>query len=82
VVTWQELQARGIDAAAIDMDNRIYADPDDLGNPNEAIGFVRALVVPGRLYPQIVLRESGVLALVTLLLLAGSAVVVTRRRPG
>ncbi len=82
MVTWPELQARGIDAAAIDMDGNIYANVDDLGDPSHAIGVDRILVVPGRLYPQIVLRESGVLALLTVVFLALAGVVVSHRRPG
>jgi hypothetical protein len=39
-------------------------------------------VVPGRLYPQIVLRESALVGGMAILLALAATFVVSRRRPG
>lgn len=83
LVTWDEMGARGLDAYAINgEDGGLYANVDDLTRGEDVIGWDRELLVPGRLYPQVVLRESGVLGALTLTALAAGLVVVARRRPG
>lgn len=82
LVDYGELTRRGISIEAIDEENRIYARPEDIGHPERMIGWSRVLVVPGGLYPEIVLRESAVVAGAALLLSLAGAAVVSRRRPG
>jgi hypothetical protein len=82
VVTWEDLLARGYTDWQEDMDGRLYTSVDDLGQPEKAIGSERQLLVPGRLYPQIVLRESAVAGAAGLVLLLAAVGVVGRRRPG
>lgn len=65
-----------------DVEGDIYAAEADIGHPDRIIGRDRELLVPGKLYPQIVLRESGVVGGVALLLGLGAVGVVRRRRPG
>lgn len=82
VVTWEDLLARGYTDWQEDMEGRLYTSVDDVGQPDRAIGWERQLLVPGRLYPQIVLRESAVAGGGGALLLLAAAGVVSRRRPG
>ncbi len=82
LVTSAELQRRGLFYEAIDPDGGLYASVEDVGQPEKIIGWDRELIVPGRLYPQIVVRESAVVGGVALLLVLGAAGVVVRRRPG
>lgn len=83
LVTWDEMGARGLNVEAIDgEDGALYANVDDLTRGEDVIGWDRELLVPGRLYPQVVLRESGVLGALTLTALAAGLIVVRRRRPG
>jgi hypothetical protein len=82
LVDSSELLARGISIEAIDPDGGLYASVEDVGRPEKIIGWDRELIVPGRLYPQIVLRESAVLGSTSLLLALGAVAVVGRRRPG
>lgn len=82
VVTWEDLLARGYTDWQEDMDGRLYTSVDDLGQPEKAIGWERQLLVPGRLYPQIVLQESAVAGAAGLVLLLAAVGVVSRRRPG
>jgi hypothetical protein len=65
-----------------DLQGRIYDSPDGRLRPDELIGWDLEKLVPGRLYAQIVLRESALSAGMGVLLLAGAAGVVARRRPG
>jgi ABC-type transport system involved in multi-copper enzyme maturation permease subunit len=82
VVTWEQLLARGYTNWQEDMEGRLYTSADDVGHPENAIGWERQLLVPGPLYPQIVLRESAVAGAAGLVLLLAAAGVVGRRRPG
>jgi hypothetical protein len=82
VVTWDHLTAQGYTDWQEDMEGRLYAGVDDVGHPDKAIGWERQLLVPGRLYPQIVLRESAVAGAAGLVLLLVTVGVVGRRRPG
>jgi hypothetical protein len=81
VVTWTDLLRLGYSNVQEDMDGRLHADPADLGRLEKVIGWDRELVVPGRLYPQIALRESGVMVGAGGVLLLGAVIVVGRRRP-
>ena len=65
-----------------DIDGRPYSSPAGTLRPENVIGWSRELLVPGRLFRQIVLQESAVASALGLLLLLGAAAVVTRRRPG
>jgi uncharacterized membrane protein (DUF441 family) len=65
-----------------DIDGRLYGSPAGTLRPESVIGWSRELLVPGRLFRQIVLQESAVASALGLLLLLGAAAVVTRRRPG
>ena len=82
VIDYAELTRRGLSIEAIDEENRLFASATDVGDPEKMIGWDRIAVVPGRLYPQIVLRESAVVGGVALLLGLVGAAVVGRRRPG
>jgi hypothetical protein len=82
LVDYGELARRGLSIEAIDEEDRMYARPEDVGHPERMIGRSRVLIVPGRLYPQVVLRESAVVGGTALLLGLASAAVVGRRRPG
>ena len=65
-----------------DMEGRLYDSPDGTLRPENFIGWSRELLVPGRLYQTIVLRESAVVGGVGMVLFLAAAVVVARRRPG
>lgn len=82
LVDYGELARRGISVEVEDEEYRLFARPEDIGHPERMIGRSRVLIVPGRLYPQIVLRESAVVGGTALLLGLASAGVVARRRPG
>ena len=82
VIDYAELTRRGLSIEAIDEENRLFASATDVGDPEKMIGWDRVAVVPGRLYPQIVLRESAVVGGAALLLGLAGAAVVRRRRPG
>lgn len=81
LITNDELRRRGLSYEAV-VDDLLYAKPEDIGHPDRIIGYDRYLVVPGRLYPQIVLRESGVVGGTAVLLALAAIFVVNRRRPG
>jgi hypothetical protein len=76
-----ELQRRGL-AYEVIVDDLLYAKPEDIGHPDRIVGYDRYLVVPGSLYPQIVLREAAVVAGAAILLALATTFVVGRRRPG
>jgi hypothetical protein len=82
LVTWSDLLRRGFINVQEDQDGRLYTSVEDLGHPERAVGLDRMLVVPGRLYPQFVLRESAVVGGLALLLTLAAVGVVGRRRPG
>jgi hypothetical protein len=82
LVDYGELTRRGISIEAEDEEYRLFARPEDIGHPERMIGRSRVLIVPGRLYPQIVLRESALVGGMALLLGLASVAVVSRRRPG
>ena len=81
LVDYEELKRRGL-AYEVIQDDLLWAKPDDIGHMDRLIGYDRYLVVPGSLYPQIVLRESGVLGGTAILLALAAIFVVNRRRPG
>jgi hypothetical protein len=81
VIDYGEMQRRGLSFEAIQND-RLYAKPEDIGQADKLIGYDRELLVPGRLYPQIVLRESGLVGGSAVLVALAAAAVVSRRRPG
>lgn len=82
LVTYEELQRRGLAYEAIDADGGLYASPTVVGDRNKLIGWDRELLVPGRLYPRVVLRESLVVGGMAVVLGLAAAGVVARRRPG
>jgi len=83
VVTPDELFGRlGMINVNEDMDGRLFDSPDGTLRPENFIGWSRELLVPGRMYPTTVLRESTVAGGVGALLLLLAAAVVGRRRPG
>jgi hypothetical protein len=65
-----------------DVEGEIYGAEADIGHPDKVIGRDRELLVPGRLYAQIVLREAGVVGGAAVLLALAATFVVSRRRPG
>jgi hypothetical protein len=82
LVSWDELSARGINIEAIGENGELYANVEAMGRGDDPTGRELELIVPGRLYPVIVLRESAVLGGVTLAALGIGLIVVRRRRPG
>jgi hypothetical protein len=82
LIDYGELARRGLSIEAIDEEGRLFANPADIAHPERMIGWDRGLVVPGRLYPRIVLRESAVVGGTALLLGLAATFVVGRRRPG
>ncbi|HKZ91151.1 MAG TPA: hypothetical protein VJZ50_03360 [Candidatus Limnocylindrales bacterium] len=81
LIDYGELQRRGL-SAEVFQDDMIFASPEDVGHPERMIGRDRGLILPGRLYPQIVLRESAVVGGTAVLLALTATAVVGRRRPG
>jgi len=82
LIDYGELSRRGLSIEAIDEEGRLFANPAVIAHPERMIGWDRGLLVPGRLYPQIVLRESVVVGGTALLLGLAGVAVVARRRPG
>jgi len=76
-----ELLRRGLAYEAI-VDDLLYAKPEDIGHPDRIVGYDRYLVVPGSRYPQIVLREAGVVGGTAVLLALAATFIVSRRTPG
>jgi hypothetical protein len=81
LATWDSLFQRGFNDIYEDMDGRVYTSEEDVGHHELAIGLDRQLVIRGRLYPTIVLRESAVMAGIGGMLGLVAAMVVRRRRP-
>jgi len=81
LIDYAELQRRGLSFEAM-QDDLIYAKPEDVGHPERAIGRDRQLLVRGKLYPQVALREAGVVGGAAALLALAATWVVRRRRPG
>jgi hypothetical protein len=79
LVTYSDFPFRG---ETWDVEGEIFAAAADIGHPDKIIGWDRELLLPGRLYPQIVLRESALLGGTAVLLALGTIFVVSRRRPG
>jgi hypothetical protein len=81
LVDFGEMVRRGLSYEVI-VEDMIFAKPEDVGHPELMIGRDRELIVPGRLYPQTVLRESGVVGAAALLSGLAALAVIRRRRPG
>lgn len=79
LVTYGDFPYRG---ETWDVEGEIFAAAADIGQPDKIIGWDRELLVPGRLYPQIVLRESAVVGGTAVLLALATTFVVGRRRAG
>jgi hypothetical protein len=79
LVTYGDFPFRG---ETWDIEGEIFGAEADIGHPDRIIGRDRELLVPGRLYPQIVLRESAVVGGTAVLLALTTIFVVGRRRPG
>jgi hypothetical protein len=78
LVNYNELPYRG---ETWDIEGDIYGAEADIGHPERILGRDRELIVPGRLYPQTVLRESAVVGGAAVLLALAATFVVGRRRP-
>jgi len=89
MMTFLEMQRRGVGSFAIAMDGQVYVPPEGsefegMESPEEVgelIGQSHVLVIPAERYPEIVAREAAVLGGVAVLFGLGSGVVVHRRRP-
>ena len=81
LVDYGELRRRGLSFEVI-QDDELYERPEDIGHPERMVGRDRQLLVPGTLYPAIVLRESAVVSGAAVLLALAATFVVRRRRPG
>jgi hypothetical protein len=81
LIDFGELLRRGL-AYEVIQDDLLWAKPEDIGHMDRLVGYDRYLVVPGSRYPQIVLRESGVVGGAAVLLALGAIFVINRRRPG
>jgi hypothetical protein len=81
LITNDELRRRGLSYEVI-QDDLLYAKPEDIGHLDRLVGYDRYLVVPGARYPQIVLRESGVVGGSAVVLAVATGFIVKRRRPG
>jgi hypothetical protein len=79
LVTYGDFPYRG---DTWDVEGEIYGAEADIGHADRVIGRDRELLVPGRLYPRIVLRESAVVGGTAVLLALAATAVVGRRRPG
>ncbi len=85
LIDYGELQRRGLLGGLsyeVNQEGMLFETVADIGQPEKVIGWERELVVPGRLYPQIVLRESAVVGGAAVLLGLAATAVVGRRRPG
>ena len=78
LVNYNELPYRG---ETWDIEGDIYGAEADIGHPEKILGRDRELVVLGRLYPQIVLREGGVVSGAAALMVLAATFIVGRRRP-
>jgi hypothetical protein len=81
LIDYGELNRRGLSVEAI-QDDLMYAKPEDIGHPERVIGRDRQLLVPGKLYSQVVVREAGVVGGAAALLALAATWLVRRRRPG
>ncbi|MGZ8562502.1 MAG: hypothetical protein ACXWWU_02665 [Candidatus Limnocylindria bacterium] len=81
LIDYGELRRRGL-SAEVFQDDLIYARAEDVGHPERIVGRDRQLLVPGKLYPQIAMRESAVVGGAAVLLALAATFVVSRRRPG
>lgn len=80
-VSFTEL-TRDYETIAIEDDGTIFTEFDEAsGTPIHPIGRMVTRFVPGELYPTIVLRESGVLGALAVLVGGLAFLVVNRRRP-
>ena len=79
LVTYGDFPYRG---ETWDVEGEIFGAAADIGHPDRIIGRDRELLVPGSLYPQIVLRESAVVGGTAVVLALVTTFVVSRRRPG
>ena len=82
LASFTELDPTGRTNIAIEADGMVYTSIDENGLVSgDPVGRMVSLVVPGDLYPAIVLRESGVLGGLALLAGGLAFLVVDRRRP-
>ena len=81
LIDYAELMRRGVTYSASDENGAMYADVYDLGDPDKIIGWDRELVIPGRRYPELVLRESLIVTGAAALLAGLAGLAVVRRRP-
>ena len=82
VTSFTDLDPNGQTNIAIEADGMVYTSMDENGRVSgDPVGRMVSLVVPGDLYPTIVLRESSVLGGLALLAGGLAFLVVSRRRP-
>lgn len=81
LIDYGEMLRRGL-APEVIQDDLLWAKPEDIGHMDRLVGYDRYLVVPGSLYPQVALREAGVVGGAAVLLGLATIVVVKRRRVG
>ena len=79
LVTYSEFPYHG---ETWDVEGEIFGAEADIGHPERILGRDRELLVPGKFYSRIVLRESAVVGGVAVLLGLLATAVVGRRRPG
>ena len=81
LLTFGDLEARGYTGGIWEEDGAIYANPADVAAKRNVIAWNVQLLVPGRRYPEVVVRESAVLGGSALLVGGLAFAVVRRRRP-
>ena len=80
VLTYEELQARGMDPSYIDEQGRMFASEEDM-RAGRMLGYDVTFVVPVRRYGEVVLVVGAASLALGLGALLVTALVVSRRRP-
>jgi hypothetical protein len=80
VLTWQELQERGLDVQYIDEAGRLFASEQDMEDGN-VLGYDVEFSIPGSRYPEVAAVVGAASIGLGLVALGLTAVVVSRRRP-
>jgi hypothetical protein len=79
-MSYDEAYASGLTLNLGDENGKWYASEDDF-KAGHSVGQDTMLVIAGEWYPALMLRDSSVAVVLGLVALAGTALVVTRRRP-
>jgi hypothetical protein len=80
VVTWSELNERGLEVSYVDEQGRLFASEQDMQDGN-LLGYDVEFAIPGARYAGVVAAVGAASVGVGLLALGLTAVVVGRRRP-